>query len=293
MDSNASSEPALQERAFRVTSGRGRPVHGRVTAPEGARGLRTLLCLHGFRAHMDWGFFPDLAQRAARAGWCVVRFSFSGSGVPPGESGIVDREAFARDSYGKQLQDLAAVHAALDGGAIPEGDPARWSLVGHSRGSGVGLIHCAERGDARAFCGWAQITTPGSWSDATKAAWRDAGMHAIPHGTDGGTLQLGLETLDDLERQAERYDLRARAAELTCPALLLHGDRDIAISAEEAATLLDAFPPGRARMEVIPRTGHTFGVRHPMERVPPAYEALVAATLAFLDAPSGQSPESP
>ena len=65
--------------------------------------------------------------------------------------------------------------------------------------------------------------------------------------------------------------------------LLLHGDRDIAISAEEARTLLPHFPAGLARFVELERTGHTFGVRHPMERTPPAYERLVAETLDFLD----------
>ncbi len=291
MDSNSSSSAAVEERAFVVDSAGGRRVHGRVTAPRGATGAPVLFALHGFRAHMDWGFFPDFARRAAARGWCVVRFSFSGSGVPPGADAIVDREAFAADSYGKQLEDLEAVHAALDAGAVAEADPTRWALVGHSRGSGVGLIHVVERGDALGFVGWAQITTPGSWSDAKKRAWREAGSLRIPHGTDGGTLELGTATLDDLEAQRARYDLLARAAELTTPALFLHGDRDIAISAEEARTVFDAAPPGLARFAVLERTGHTFGVRHPMTRVPDAYLALSTETLDFLDAARAGEPK--
>lgn len=288
MDSNSSSSAAIEDRAFVVESAGGRRVHGRVTAARGATGAPVLFTLHGFRAHMDWGFFPDFARRAAARGWCVVRFSFSGSGVPPGGDAIVDRDAFAADSYGKQLEDLEAVHAAVDAGALrdacPGADATRWALVGHSRGSGVGLIHVVERGDALGFVGWAQITTPGSWSDAKKRAWRDAGVLRIPHGTDGGTLELGTETLDDLEAQRERYDLLARAAALTTPALFVHGDRDIAISAEEARTVFDAAPRDLARFVTLDRTGHTFGVRHPMTRVPGAYLELARETLDFLDA---------
>lgn len=261
-----------------------RRVHGRIDAPSASGPHPVLICLHGFRAHMDWGFFPDFARRAAEAGMCVVRFSFSGSGVRPGEDKITDLEAFAHDTYGKQLEDLETVHAALDAGAFPEADATRWSILGHSRGSGIGLIHAAERGNARAFIGWAQITTPGSWSDETKARWRANGFHRVPHGRAGGALELATDLLDDLERQAARFDLYARAAELRCPALLVHGDRDIAISAEEGRSIYDALPSAARRFVLIERTGHTFGVRHPMDRTPSAYLRLVDESLRWLTA---------
>lgn len=257
-------------------------MHGTLDAPGAGGPHPVLICLHGFRAHMDWGFFPDFARRAAERGWCALRISFSGSGVLPGEDEITDLEAFAHDTYGKQLEDLEALHAALDDGAFPEADPARWSILGHSRGSGIGLIHAAERGDARAFVGWAQITTPGSWSDETKRLWRTAGVHRVPHGRGGGHLELDAELLDDLESQAARYDLYARAAELRCPALFVHGERDIAISAEEGRTIFEACTVPTSRFVTIERTGHTFGVRHPLERVPAAYARLAAETLDFL-----------
>lgn len=233
---------------------------------------------------MNWGFFPDFARRAAQAGWCVVRFSFSGSGVPPQADEITEGRAFADDTYGKQLEDLEAVRAALEDGAFHGADPQRVALLGHSRGSGIGLIHAAERGDVSAFVGWAQITTPGSWNDETKTRWRAAGSHRIPHGRGGGHLELGTQILDDLERQAERYDLYARARELRCPALLCHGDRDLSIRAEEARTIFAALPAGNSRFVEIERTGHTFGVRHPLERIPEAYLTLVRETLDFLAA---------
>jgi len=293
-------------RLFSIRSVNGRVVHGRVDAPTADGTHPTLICLHGFRAHMDWGFFPDFALRAAAQGWCVLRLSFSGAGVPPGADDITDLEAFARDTYGKQLEDLEAVHAALDDGAFPEADPARWSILGHSRGSGIALIHAAERQDARAFIGWAQITTPGSWSAEKKQRWRDEGALRIQHGAGGGELLLGTDVLDDLEAQVARFDLHARAAELNCPALMLHGSRDIAIPHAEARAGFEALPQAatlragreladataedasgtgpqpRDRFRVIERTGHTFGVHHPMERVPGAYLELARETLAFL-----------
>lgn len=282
MDNSDSSE--LRSRRFELKSAADRRVHGRLDAPGTDGPHPVLICLHGFRAHADWGFFPDFAQRAAARGWCVLRISFSGSGVLPGADEITDRAAFAADTYGKQLEDVEALHAALDAGAFPEADAARWSILGHSRGSGIGLIHAAERGDARAFVGWAQITTPGSWSAETKQRWREAGVYRVPHGTGGGHLELDTTLLDDLERQAARYDLHARAAELRCPALFVHGARDIAISAEAGRTIFEATSVPLSRFVTIERTGHTFGVRHPLDRVPPAYEQAAAETLAFLDA---------
>ena len=130
-------------------------------------------------------------------------------------------------------------------------------------------------------CLWLRLNSPITTS--TKRRWKRTGVHRIPHGRGGGHLELDAELLDDLERQAARYDLYARAAELSCPALFVHGDRDIAISAEAGRTIFEACTVPSSRFVTIERTGHTFGVRHPMERVPAAYEQLAAETLGFLD----------
>jgi predicted alpha/beta-fold hydrolase len=40
-----------------------------------------IVVVHGFKGFKDWGMFPPLAERLARAGFATITFNVSGSGV--------------------------------------------------------------------------------------------------------------------------------------------------------------------------------------------------------------------
>src|SRR5262245_53032733 len=76
-------------------------------------GPAVVLC-HGFKGFKDWGFFPPFADRLARAGYVVVSWNASGSGVDDtGE--FVWPERFGRNTFSAELGDLESVLEALDG----------------------------------------------------------------------------------------------------------------------------------------------------------------------------------
>ena len=81
-----------------------------------ARGARpAVLVVHGFKGFKDWGMFPPLAERLARAGFSAVSFNLSGSGVDEtGEFAHLDR--FAHATFTGDGQDLTRVIEALAGG---------------------------------------------------------------------------------------------------------------------------------------------------------------------------------
>src|SRR3954453_2419477 len=71
--------------------------------------------VHGFKGFKDWGMFPHLAERLARAGFTAVTFNLSGSGVDDaGEFSLPDR--FAHDTFTAGLTDLGRVLDALSEG---------------------------------------------------------------------------------------------------------------------------------------------------------------------------------
>ena len=69
--------------SFRLTGADGGPLRGDIRTAGGARPA-VVIC-HCFKGFKDWGFFPPLADRLARAGFTAVSFNFSGAGV--GEDG--------------------------------------------------------------------------------------------------------------------------------------------------------------------------------------------------------------
>jgi len=255
-----------------------RIVRGRVTRPVDAEGAPFVLVLHGFKGFMDWGFFPELARRLARAGFAAVAFNTSGSGIGPDLANFTEEAAFARDTVTRQLEDVDRVRARIDAGAFAGVDPARGGLFGHSRGGGIGLLHAAERGDYRAIVTWAAIDTVHRWDAATCAEWRRVGHVPVVNARTGQTLRMNLGALEDLERNRERFDIEAACGRLRAPTLVCHGDRDEAVDFRALQRLVDALPPGVGRGLPVAGGGHTFGARHPPQEPTPELEQVLGAT---------------
>lgn len=105
-------------------------------------GPAVVLC-HGFKGFKDWGFIPPLAERLARAGYVVVAWNASGSGVDDtGEFVWPDR--FGRNTFSAELADLESVLRAVEGGILDVAPPTSVGLVGHSRGGGLAILAAAR-----------------------------------------------------------------------------------------------------------------------------------------------------
>src|SRR5205814_3566765 len=97
------------------------------------RGRPAVLICHGFKGFKDWGFFPPLAERVARAGFMAVSFNFSGSGVGDGQA-FDQKGRFAHQRPTADLEDLRTV----SDWAVKEGNG--WlGVIGHSRGGGPAI----------------------------------------------------------------------------------------------------------------------------------------------------------
>jgi len=68
---------------FELVGADGGPLRGDVRTQEKGADRPAVVICHGFKGFKDWGFFPHLAARIARAGMTAVSFNFSGSGVGP------------------------------------------------------------------------------------------------------------------------------------------------------------------------------------------------------------------
>jgi len=78
-----------------------------------------------------------------------------------------------------------------------------------------------------------------------------------------------------LEPLFKREDFTSRLGELDRPALVIWGDRDVAVSAEHARELADGLPQGS--LEVVPGGGHGVNLTHPQE-VNRALESFLSRT---------------
>lgn len=237
-----------------------------------------VLVVHGFKGFKDWGMFPPLTERLARAGFTAVSFNLSGSGVDEaGEFSRLDR--FARATFTGDLGDLFDVVEAVVGGRLGVPAATAIGLLGHSRGGGLGVLAAARDSRLRALVTWAPISHVFRWTPEEMAAWRARGEHEIMNARTGQVMPIATDVLDDIEHNGRAtLDIQAAAAAVGCPWLILHGTADESVTLAEGQALADA-SGGRAKFVAIQGAGHTFGATHPWRGPTPEFDEAARQTL--------------
>ena len=240
-----------------------------------------VLLLHGFKGFKGWGFFPSLADRLAKAGFTVVTYNASGSGIDAhGEFAFPDR--FGHNTYSAELADLRTVLAALRGGELGVVAPSRVGLMGHSRGGGVAILQAAKDPGVAALVTWATIALVDRWTAGAKADWRARGRLDVVNSRTQQVLPLYLDVLEEVEQQkTNRLDIEMAAREVKAPWLLLHGEEDENVPSGESERLYAANGLATSELKIVNGAGHTFGAKHPLEGMPETLDRTMQATLSW------------
>ncbi len=264
------------------------PILVDVRAGDRAASRPAVLVLHGFKGFKDWGMFPPLAERLARAGFHAVSINLSGSGVDDrGEAAYPER--FGRATLSGDLRDLAtALDALASGEPLGLAPPSSIGLVGHSRGGGTAILATAADPRIAALATWAAISHPRRWTPEQVRDWRETGAHDVTNARTGQVIPLRLEVLDDMERHAAGLlDIGGAAARIAVPWLLVHGTADEAVPFGEGEALAAASEKSTTRFLRVEGAGHTFGAAHPLRETTPDLAAVMAATVSWMSAHLG------
>jgi len=242
--------------------------------------------VHGFKGFKDWGMFPVLSARLARAGYTAVSFNMSGSGVDDrGESVFPDR--FGHNTFSAELSDLGAVLAALRAGQLGVTAPSGVGLVGHSRGGGISILQAARDPGVRALVTWAAISHVDRYP-GQDAEWRARGHIVIENSRTKQQLPLYTDVLDDIvQNRGGSLDIRGAAARIAVPWLIAHGAADPTVPAAEAEALARASGRATTELLLIEGAGHTFGATHPLKAETPELSRVMEQTVAWMRALSG------
>lgn len=240
-----------------------------------------VVIVHGFKGFKDWGMFPVFADRLARAGFSVVSFNLSGSGVDDqGEFSLP--EHFGHNTFSAELGDLARVIDAVVVGELGVAPPSSLGLLGHSRGGGAAILQTARDPRVRALVTWASISTVERWPAEERPDWRRTGYREERNSRTGQVLPIYPDVLDDIERNAEALDIEVAATRVSVPWLLIHGGADESVRPVEGKRLRDAARPETTRYLEIFGGGHTFGAAHPWKGETPELTRVFDASLAWL-----------
>ena len=273
----------LIELPFRIENASGDTIRGDLRHPEGASDLPILIICHGFTAHKDWGPFPHIGRRFASEGFASIVINFSHNGVGADSRRFNEPEKFARNTIGKELEDLRALTGALTGGRLGSGvvNPARIGILGHSRGGGVAILAAREIRPIGGVATWSSVSTFRRYTDHQRQIWEREGYLPVTIRGMRTKLRFDLSILRDLETHAERYDLPKAVAELKVPLLLVHGAADVSVKPAEAETLKRAADPARSELVMLEGEGHMFGAGHPFRAERSSIDRVIDLTAGW------------
>jgi pimeloyl-ACP methyl ester carboxylesterase len=253
---------------FCVEGNHQRELWGTLTVPEKITGAAIVMA-HGFLGFKDWAFFPWLSQTFAEAGFPVVRFNFSGSGMGPQIDGPFENlEAFQNDNISKQVEDLRAVISCVTQGKLEPDLTAQKQLLlwGHSRGGAVCILAAANSPQVQAIATWSTIARVNRYLYEVKQGWRDQGFLDIRSSRTGQNLKSSVQFLDDVEQWGKQGDVPTFMHHLKIPVLLLHGAEDTSVLPDESESLAAIYP--RAQLAVLAGANHKFNADHPFTHPP-------------------------
>ena len=258
----------------------GQPIYGNTHQPAGqAKGV--LICCHGFKGYKDYGFFPILCDQATKQGLLAVRFNFSHSGMTNQIETFARPDLFEKDTWGRQVQDLKTVLGhVIDSTGLPA------VLFGHSRGGVTSTLYSGNNQNPR-VAGLITAAAPDytcKMDGLVKDQLRAEGRLLSPSGRTGQKLYVGLDWLEEIERDPQRFDPLRAAAGVGCPMLILHGDQDETVPSSCAHHLHQA-ASDNSRIAIIQGANHVFNCSNPvpastgLNQLPAATQELIMKSI--------------
>jgi uncharacterized protein len=266
---------------FQLAVPGGHTVRGDFYPAAGAKN-GVVLC-HGFKGFARWGAWPLLAEALNERGLNAIAFDFSGSGVGADRESFTELDAFAANTYRRELEDLSAVvnHATTHGWTSRD-----CGLFGHSRGGATAIFFAADSDRVNSLVTWASIATIERWSEEQIRDWRERGYTEVVNARTGQVLRIDKSAWDECERES-RYGLDVeRAAErVRAPWLIVHGSADDVVPVSDAHRLAKANSRGDhgmvAQVRIVEGANHVLGATHPLKSVPDELRELIADTADF------------
>lgn len=239
-----------------------------------------VIILHGFKGFKDWGVFPVLAERLAKAGFVAVSLNVSGSGMDDSGAGVWP-ERFGHNTFTAEVDDLGRVIAELRAGGLGVAPPSRIGLVGHSRGGGTSVLAAGKDPTLASLVTWAAISRVERWP-GQEAEWRRRGHLIIENSRTHEQWPLYTDVLDDVAAHGRgSLDIAAAAARIESLWLIIHGTGDTSVPVAEGQALAAASGRPTTEFLAIEGANHTFGAVHPWAGETPEIRQVMDRTVGW------------
>lgn len=267
------------------------PIYGNTHAPDREpRGVMVLV--HGFMGYKDYGMFPFLADRLARAGFIAHRFNLTTSGITNNFQTFERPDLFELGTWNNNVTDIDAVIDAVHAGRLA-GSGLPQILAGHSRG-GVGVLLAAGRRYLEhreplpaGVISASAPSRPWRFAEAQKRQILDRGYLEVKSGRTGQDLRIARAFLDEQEADPAAHDIPRHVAALECPLLIVHGTADPTVPPRDASEIAAMAGDGvDHRLELVPGGDHVFNTPNPFpinSEPSPQLAEYLSAVLRFCD----------
>lgn len=255
-----------------VLSNEGLPIRYDLLVPAAVNSssLPVILFVHGFKGFKDWGAFPDACVEIARAGFAVVLFNLSLSGVGKSLTEFDEPELFRRQTLSQDLDDIGSVIDAIKNKLISSDkvslDTDRIGLIGHSRGGHTAIVAASKYTEIQCLVTWSAVADYNArWSDEMKRDWEKKGYTEIINSRTGQILKMDKIVYEDAVQNADRLMAIKRVEDLYIPTMFIAGKEDESVPYHDSEKLFRKSPADEKEIRLINGAGHTFGVSHPFE----------------------------
>lgn len=241
---------------------------------------------HGYKGFKDWGPWPEMAVAFAEKGVDLFKFNFSHNGGTVREPiDFPDLQAFAKNTYSKEVHDLHTVIQMLQKGLSLPHCVKRWKricLIGHSRGGGIATLCAAAQPRVEVLVTWASVADFGERFNFDLEKWKAEGITYVQNARTKQLMPHSYSFYEDYIRNEEKLDILYAARKLICRALVIHARDDEAVEPTNALRLADAIP--KSTLKFVETGGHTFGGKHPSEKheLPDPLKSIVEYTTDFI-----------
>ncbi|MHA6534234.1 alpha/beta hydrolase family protein [Paenibacillus sp. BAC0078] len=237
-----------------------------------------IVIAHGYKGFKDWGMFPYAAAALSREHE-VISFNFSHGGIGEDLQNFTELEKFARNTTQREIKDMEILLSYLSQhhkfGSLPV------FLLGHSLGGGVSLVYALDHPDEIAgVISWNGVTNLDLLTEEQKREMREKGRTHVLNGRTGQQMPLDAVIMEDLEQQAERYNILERMKQASFPVVLIQGSEDGEKLQRGSEQLVKLRPD--INWVRIPGGTHTFGTVHPFAGATPQLEQAISATEEFI-----------
>lgn len=241
---------------------------------------------HGFKGFRNWGFIPYICEQIANNGFITINVDFSLNGIIDDKKQIYDDENFSNNTLSQELTDaeylIDEILQNADKYNMENIFNGKLILAGHSLGGAVSIFMANKfRDKVSKIVLLASIADIDRNTQRQKDYWKKKGYTKIKIKQTGQELKLKYNYLKDKEENFSKNSIIEFYNSLDIPKLVIYAENDLVVNENESVKF-KSNSLQQNRFIKIEKTGHTFGVKHPMTEPSKPVNKIVDEILNFI-----------